>query len=215
MRPSPILVLSTVLCLGACSTARDGAREHIRPTYDKATGKLTELAFDADRNGRIETWTEMNGNKPVRSRIDRNEDGRIDRWEYFDGDGNLVKVGFSRKDSGTPDAWAFAERDGTVSRVEISSVGDETRIDRREYYGASPGGSDAARQLSRAEEDTDRNGRADKWETYEKGALRTVAFDENGDGVPDRRLTYEGTSLAWIESRPDAAGRFATRIRAN
>ena len=215
MKTSRILLLPAVLWVGACSTAREGAREHIRPAYDKATGKLTELAYDADRNGRIETWTEMNGNKAVRSRIDRNEDGRIDRWEYFDADGNLVKVGFSRKDTGTSDAWAFADRDGTVSRVEISSAGDETRIDRREYYDAREAGSGTARQLARADEDTDRDGRADRWETYEQGALRTVAFDENGDGVADRRLTYEGAVLVWIESRPDTAGRFASRVRAN
>jgi hypothetical protein len=36
----------------------------------------------------------MDGNRALRSRMDRNEDGRVDRWEYYDGGGRLVKVGF-------------------------------------------------------------------------------------------------------------------------
>jgi hypothetical protein len=50
-----------------------------------------------------------------------------------------------------------------------------------------------------------------KWETFRDGALETVAFDEDGDGKPDRRLTYHGVALAVIESQPDASGRFAKR----
>jgi hypothetical protein len=209
------VLLAGLWLVGCADAAKERLHENIRASYDKGTGKLTELSYDSDHNGRVDTWTDMNGNRPVRSRIDRNEDGRIDRWEYFDADGNLVKVGFSRKDAGTPDAWAFSDRDGTVSRVEISSVADEQRIDRWEYYDDAGAGPGAPRSLSRAQEDTDRNGRPDKWETYENGAIKTVAFDENGDGVADRRFTYEGASLLAIESQPDSTGRFARRVRAN
>ena len=61
-------------------------------------------------------------------------------------------------------------------------------------------------------EDTNRDGKIDKWETYENGAIKTVAFDENGDGFADRRLTYAQSSLVSIESQPDARGQFASRI---
>ena len=54
----------------------------------------------------------------------------------------------------------FSRPDGKIARVEISSTGDETAIDRWEYY---EGG-----QLVRVEEDTNGDGRADKWETYEE-----------------------------------------------
>jgi len=42
--------------------------------------------------------------------------------------------------------------------------------------------------------------------------MKTVSFDENGDGTPDRRLTYGKASLLLVESEPDASGRFRTRL---
>lgn len=178
-----------------------------KATYDERTGRLRELTSDANGNGRIDTWTEMDGNRPVRSRADRNEDGRDDRWEYYDGSGRLVKVGFSRRDSGKPDAWAEPAADGRISRVLVSSTGDESRIDRWESYDpASPG------VLTAVEEDTNGDGRPDKWEQYRDGALRAVALDENRDGRADRRLTYDAGALVLIESDPDAEGRFTRQV---
>jgi hypothetical protein len=200
----PALVCATLI--GPACSNPDGARtkETTRPTYDKSTGKLTELTYDANKNGTIDTWTDMDGPRPLRSRIDRDEDGRIDRWEYYDETGALAKVGFSRRENGTPDAWAFSGADGAVARVDSSSSGDETRIDRREFY---EGGV-----LVRAEIDANGDSRIDQWETYASGALKTAAMDENGDGAPDRRLTYAGGALVLVESEPDPAGTFRKRI---
>ena len=199
------LLLLPVLCLSACSNP-EKAREKlgIKPTYDKTTGKLTALTYDSNHNGTVDTWTDMNGARPIQTRIDRNEDGRLDRWEYYDDQGKLTKVGFSRKDDGKPDAWAFAGVDGHVERIEISSTGDGKKIDRWEHY---DGGG-----LIAAEEDGNADGVIDKWETYRAGALKSAAFDENGDGKADRRLTYDGGALVAIETEPDAAGRFSKRV---
>ena len=41
---------------------------------------VVELFIDADRNGRVDTWTSMDGTRPLSSSIDRNEDGKIDRF---------------------------------------------------------------------------------------------------------------------------------------
>jgi hypothetical protein len=179
-----------------------------KPTYDKETGRLKELAYDATSNGRADTWTDMDGAKPLRSRIDRDEDGTIDRWEYYDDKSRLVKVGFSRGADGTPDAWAFSEEDGKVHRIEISSARDEKKIDRIEYFDTSRIRPDGQGALVRAEADTNQDGRIDQWETYQDDALRSIAYDENRDGTPDRRLTYAGASLVAIDSEPDASGRF-------
>jgi hypothetical protein len=201
-----------LICYGMCislSSCSDPEKARIRdttkPTYDKATGRLTQLTYDANKNGKVDTWTDMDGTKPLRSRIDLDENGTIDRWEYYDDKGALTKVGFSRRQDGTADAWAFSGRDGKVARVEISSIGDDRKIDRWEHYDAGA--------LARAEEDTNTDGRVDKWETYANGAVRTAAMDENGDGQPDRRLTYDGGELVLIESDPDAAGRFRKQVR--
>jgi hypothetical protein len=201
-----ILLTLAVLSLAACSDPeKERLRETTIPTYDKTTGKLIELTFDSSKDGRIDTWTTMDGARPVLTRMDRDGDGKIDRWEYLGPDGKLVKVGFSRADDGKPDAWAYEGPGGGVERIEISSTADENRIDRREFY-------DEAGSLVRAEEDTSGDGLVDKWETYANGAVRTAAFDENGDGKPDRRLTYDDGRLILIESEPDVMGTYTKRI---
>jgi antitoxin component YwqK of YwqJK toxin-antitoxin module len=208
-------VAAVALALSACSDPeKERIKETTKPTYDKTTGKLTQLTYDRNKNGKIDTWTDMDGTRPLRSRIDLDEDGKIDRWEYYDDNGKLVKVGFSRKNDGKVDAWAFAGPDGKIDRVEISSTGDEKKIDRWEHYDASLAGDDPTNPgaLVRAEEDTDGDGKPDKWETYQKGALSTVAFDENKDGKPDRRLTYGNGQLVLIESVPDETGKFTKKV---
>jgi hypothetical protein len=183
-RVSVLAVAALALQALAVSACADPERDRLKATtkasYDSASGKLTELTFDANKNGRIDTWTEMDGTRPVRSRIDSNEDGKIDKWEYYDQAGKLSKVGLSRKGGDKPDAWAFAGADGQVERIEASSTGDEARIDR--------------------------------WERYENGVMTTVEFDENGDGRPDRRLTYRGADLASIETEPDASGKYTRKV---
>jgi hypothetical protein len=200
-----LAVVCTATLSSACSDPeRERIRETTKPTYDKTTGKLTELTYDRNKNGKIDTWTDMDGTRPLRSRIDLDEDGTIDRWEYYGEKGELLKVGFSRKKDGKPDAWAYSGEGDKVERVEISSTADEHKIDRWEHYDATG--------LVGAEEDTNADGRPDKWETYGGGALKTAAFDENGDGKPDRRLTYDNGQLTLIESDPDGAGAFTRHV---
>jgi hypothetical protein len=192
------------VCLACSDPGHTRTRETTRPTYDKATGKLKELTYDANQNGRIDTWTEMDGTRPLRSRIDRDEDGRLDRWEYYDEQGALTRVGYSRRQTGAPDAWAYSAPDGQIARIESSSAADENRIDRRDFYQHGT--------IVRSEIDGNGDGRTDRWETYKAGLLETAAIDENQDGRPDRRLTYAGGTLVLIESDPDAAGAFQKRV---
>jgi hypothetical protein len=196
----PSIAIALLFATSCSNPDRTLSSKGIAPAYDPATGKLTELAYDSNHNGRIDTWTAMDGARPLLTRVDTNEDGKLDRWEYYDAKSNLLKVGFSRADDGHANAWAFAGSDGSVSRIEISSVSDEKKIDRWEHY--DTGG------IASAEEDTDHNGIADKWESYESGIVKSAAFDENGDGKPDRRLTYSAGVLVTIESEPDASGVF-------
>jgi hypothetical protein len=203
MRRISRLSVLLLLLTAACShPERERDTQGIKPTYDRATGKLKELTYDSNHDGRIDTWTEMDGNRPVLTRIDRNGDGKIDRWEYYDETGKLLKVGFSRKDTGKPDAWAFGAGD-TLERVEISSVGDEHKIDRWEHYTKGV--------IASAEEDANGDGILDKWETFENGEVKTISIDENHDGRADRRLTYAEGVLISIETAPDALGNFTQK----
>ena len=128
---SAIIIGIAVAGLAACSKAdARQSKSAIRPTYDKQTGKLTELAYDSHHDGRPDTWTEMDGTRPLRTRIDRNGDGKIDRWEEYDSTGGLAKVGFSRRDDGKADAWVSPRQRDGLQRIEISSTSDERKIDR-------------------------------------------------------------------------------------
>src|SRR5262245_21732994 len=108
-------------------------RSGILPEYDSKTGKLTLIRYDSDHNGRTDTWSYMDGARIVRIEIDRNEDGRIERWEHYAEGNTLTKVGFSRRNDGVEDAWIFGKSDGTIDRIEISTRRDGV-IDRIEHY---------------------------------------------------------------------------------
>jgi hypothetical protein len=204
-----LALCGALLAPGCSNPERERMKATTKASYDAATGRLTELTYDANKNGRIDTWTEMDGSRPLRSRIDSNEDGRIERWEYYDETGRLSKVGFSRKAGETPDAWAYSTPEGRIDRIEISSTAEPSRIDRWEFYDAAGArNADGMGPLLRVEEDTDRDGRRDKWEQYVDGLVRTAEFDENRDGRPDRRLTYRDAGLVMIETAPDASGRY-------
>ncbi len=93
-----LALCGAILAHGCADPERERLKHTTRASYDQTTGKLTELTYDANKNGRIDTWTEMDGTRPIRSRIDSDEDGRIDRWEYYDdgrpsGQGGLLEKG--------------------------------------------------------------------------------------------------------------------------
>jgi hypothetical protein len=117
-----------LLTVFALACAPDQEQERLKQTttatYDPKTGRLQRLTYDSNKNGRIDTWTYMDGRKVLRSEIDTDEDGRIDRWEFHRGDGTLEKVGFSRSNRDAPDAWAWMGADGALSRVEEDNNAD-------------------------------------------------------------------------------------------
>lgn len=201
-----LVILAVVLVTASC--APDPERERLKATtkatYDKETGRLRELTYDANKNGVIDTWTHMDGTKVISSDIDKDENGKIDRWEYYGEGGTLEKVALSRANNGVADMWLYPGPDGKAARAEISTKQNGT-IDRWEWYEHDI--------LVRAEEDANADGKPDAWEIFESGRLVTSSFDENGDGRPDRRLTYDPAgALVSIESEPDASGSFRKKL---
>jgi antitoxin component YwqK of YwqJK toxin-antitoxin module len=155
--------------------------DRVQATYDKQSGKLVQLTVDAKKDGKPDIYSYMDGTNFVRIEIDNDEDGKIDRWEYYGKDHKLEKVGFSRANDGKPDSWAYQAPDGSIARVEISTHRDG-KIDRTEFYQNGV--------LVRAEIDGDGDGKVDKWETYADGALATVSFDTNHSGTPTTTIDY-------------------------
>ena len=207
MSRKPLVALALLSSLvAACSNPeKERLKATTQATYDEKTGRLNRLTADLNKDGKIDAYTYMDGTKVLRTELDADQDGKIEKWEFHGDDGKINKVALSREKNGKPDTWMYPDSAGKLSRAEISSEQDEKKIDRWEWYEAD--------QLVRAEQDASGDGKADKWETHRSGALTAVMLDENYDGTPDRRLVYgDAGRLLAIESAPDGKGGFKKRI---
>lgn len=197
-----LVAASAIVLVSSCRPPTNSSQ--LQPIYDAKSGKLMLMKVSSKGDGRIDTWSYMDGTRFIRIEMDKNQDGLVDRWEHYGTDQKLEKIGFSRANDGKPDAWAYQGQDGNVARVEISTQNDG-RISRVEHYEAGA--------LARAEEDTDADGKMDKWETYADGAVTSVAFDTKHRGVPDRRLRYGPGGSATVEEDPAGTGKFVAQGR--
>jgi hypothetical protein len=143
------------------------AAERLRPAYDKASGRLTRLEYDANGDGKIDTWGYMDGMRVVRVEVDEDGDGKVDRWEYHNGS--------------APAGVAQGSVDKTIERIERATRHDG-KVSRWERFDKGT--------LVHVEEDTDGDGLVDKWEDYTAGTLTMMALDEEHRGKPNRRLIY-------------------------
>jgi hypothetical protein len=132
--------------------------------YDRKTGRLRRIDIDRDHDGRIETFSYWDASRVIRIEIDTDGDNRIDRWEHYDAANRLSRVGSSRRDDGVEDTWTYPDDAGLLARVET---------------------------------DTDRDGVIDKRETFTGGAtssdarvVSTIDFELDRYGTPARRLLY-------------------------
>lgn len=173
------LMFASLATLAACASPE--SNQAVNATYDKETGKLSQVTVDTAKDGKPNITSFMDGNKFLRIEIDQNEDGKVDRWEYYGPDQKLEKVGLSRSNDGKPDTWAIADDEGGLARVQVSTRADGS-LNRTEFYRNN--------ELLRAEVDTDGDGRTDRWETYADGALATLSLDLAKSGKPTTTIDY-------------------------
>ena len=167
-----------------CSNQRPARIGDATPIYNKQTGALEELHSDRDGDGKVDTRAFMDGVRLKHVEIDRNADGKTDRWEFY---------------VAAPGAAAGGTQT-VLSHVEEAGAFD-TKVTLREFY------QNGAKV--RVEEDTDLDGRIDKWERYERGVLARVELDLVGKGYPSQRLVYRGDgNLDRIETDPEGDGTF-------
>jgi hypothetical protein len=194
--------LAALALAAACSTATDGEKSIAE--YDRETGRLRRLTVDVNGNGRNDSVSHMDGTRIDRIELDLDENGKLDRWDFYRTDRILESVGFSRSNDGVMDARAFYGPAETIARIELST-GRDGRFNRVEFYEAG--------LLVRGEEDTNGDGRPDKWETYAANAgaatneppfaITSVAFDDSGSGFPQRRVIYgRGGRVVRTETYP-------------
>jgi hypothetical protein len=174
--------LTAAACQSRGATTADNAA--VKPVYNKETGVLEQLVADREGKGRIDMRAHMTGARVNSVEIDRNHDGRPDRFEFYE----------------TANARQGAGARTQLTRAEEAN-GSSDKVTRWEYY---EGG-----QIRRVEEDTDNDGRVDKWELYEHGSLVRMDLDLAGRGFPDRRLMYRPDgALDRTEADEKGDGRF-------
>jgi hypothetical protein len=184
-----------LIVLAASGCAR-GPAPRVFGVYAHDSRALVRLDYDHDGDGRIEARTYMRRGRPVRLEADANANGFIERWEYYDATGALLRIGGSTHDDGREDMWVRAE--GARRFVDVASAHDRW-IDRREVYEADT--------LVRAESDSNRDGLADRWEEFRDGALvRLMLDDERRHGRPTRRIVYGPAPIARVEIDFDGDG---------
>ncbi len=127
MRILSVAVL--VAALGACR--EPSSRAEASGTYD-ADGKLRLVTYDRNGNGKPDAWAYMDGTRIVRVEIDQNEDGIIERREYYDTRQALEKVELSTRGDGSITRTEFYEG-GVLVRAEQDVDGDGA-VDRWETY---------------------------------------------------------------------------------
>jgi hypothetical protein len=219
VRTSTIIFLSaafaatTAGCTGAAAPAPTPKElripKRVKAIYNEQTNRLEQLMYDSNLNGTLDAWGHMDATRVLWVEIDQDEDGVIERWEYYGPDQKLVKVGYSTTNDGKVNAWAYRDAEGLLSRIEFGSLGKikpgslpDITISRTEFYEQG--------KLVRGEEDTNADGRVDKWETFAGGALASMAYDSRFRGAPDRRLIYDRQgALERVEADPEGDGTFA------
>ncbi len=157
-------------------------------------GSPVRRLLDADGNGvaeRVETFHP--NRRPWQVQSDDDEDGIIDKWEVFDEDGELVRIGRATKRPGHPDVWIVPDGRGGLRRREYDGSADGS-IDRIEWFDGEV--------LTRVAVDSDHNGRLDRWQNWERGEVASERIDTDGDGEPDRRLVYGPDGSIRLERYP-------------
>lgn len=193
-----LLMVGLAVCAG-CQQV-DGRRV-ASASYDNFSRQLVQLSADQNGDGRIDQWSYLAGNRPLRGEADTDADGRIDRWEYFDERSALIRVGTSSQGDGIEDTWSWVVLvNGETQRAR--SRRRDRQIDRREYFRADV--------MVRAEEDSNADGRPERWDRYEGTVLRQVEFDTTLVNTrPNRRLVFDATGqFVRVETDPERDGTF-------
>jgi hypothetical protein len=138
-------------------------------------GRLLRVVSDRNGDGRAEMVTIFSpGGNVIRAQIDTDDDGVVDRWEYYAPDGRVAKVGLSRRSPGRPDMWSYPDGFGGVGRREYDDDGD----------GIAERAEDLLDGVVVAEElDTDGDGRRDRRLVRGPGgAVERIETDPDGEG---------------------------------
>jgi hypothetical protein len=139
-------------------------------------------SVDRDADGRPDRWIYRQGRTVVAEASDDDGDGRPERKVHFVPGTDTISHEEEDTDAdGRPDTFTEYEG-GVIQRRRADADGDD-EIDVWSFYRDG--------QLLRHEQDTDADGFRDRMSFYEAGRLVREEEDRNGDGRPDRVTQYD------------------------
>ncbi len=83
-------ILLSAVALGLAVWTRPGRSTAAGAIDDKSTEDV--VAFSTKGTGKPDTWSYLTGGRVVRMEYDKDGNGAIDRWEYFDSNGSVERV---------------------------------------------------------------------------------------------------------------------------
>jgi hypothetical protein len=163
-------------------------------------GRLYHLVGKGPYKAFYDRWGRLQ-----RLEYDANGDGRPDQIAHHDGARTPRTIEVDEDHDGTVDRWEDYDAAGKLTRVGTSrrgrgpdvwtTAGPDGQPARREYDEDGDGRPDRAETLQAGalrgvEIDQDRDGRPDRWQSWDRGRLVAEELDTDRDGQPDRRLRY-------------------------
>ena len=166
---------------------RDGVKRYLddkgayKAWYDY-WGRLERIEYDQNGDGHPDHIAHYQGGRtPKMIEMDEDDNGLMDRWEYYDDAGVLIKLGDARTGRG-PDAGPISGRARQARRIEYDEDRDG-QFERAELFEEG--------RVVGVELDTNRDGKTDRWQRWVNGKMRGEDIDTDGDGKADRRLAYD------------------------
>ena len=163
---SGLLCMVLLMALSADAQARQGRGE-------ARTKELTEV--------QAPMAVQEQQFKPKQIKMDRNNDGNIDRIETYSVEGVIIKSETDTTGNTKIDEWIFYE-EGRPVRVEKDLTGDGVANSFLTY--------NTEGILVKIETDTTGNTKIDEWVYYENGRPVRAEKDTSGDGQPDTWIEY-------------------------
>jgi len=180
---------------GSAELTEQGRKGKLQKTFYNASGAVTRIEKDSDRDGQFESiweysagvlqrvkkprgvWHYQNG-KLRRAELDEDRNGRTERVEYYQDSNRLVKVEELTANGTVRSTWHY----------------------------------DANGKPQRAEEDTDGDGRLDCQRRYHANGTMEQTIDADENGIPELRELFSATgNLISREEDLDGDGVFDLR----
>lgn len=177
-------------------TTGDNVRRSIEVVHDACDINASSARrIDANQDGKADLITVESGGRPVCRAMDLNFDGKMDRYAYYDSEGQLRRVESDYDRDGRTDEIALYQAGMVVEKQREMNL--DGKLDAWAYYENGV--------LVRQERDTDGDGRVDEWWQYspskEPGGppCVVVSKDIDGDGLPE-----PATQIDSCKPPPDA-----------